>query len=182
MHALEDLGEKYGRVHLANELSLRHYETIAVEVPVANIINHLCESKQTRHLLQLGQGITFENDLNSLSDAAEEVQECLHIQPPETPPLQLRSTALYSLQPNLSNNSDLDRTRADQYCVYKEVDDQRRLMFIVKYKPPHKLSISNLRAGFREMDLKKEVIDRITIPTYKECDCEEVGGVETKKS
>ncbi|KAA6415894.1 MAG: hypothetical protein FRX48_00613 [Lasallia pustulata] len=107
-------------------------------------------------------------------------------QPPKTPPLQLRPTAPYSLHPNPSNgsdsNMDVDRTRADQYCVYKEVDDQRKLMFIVEYKPPHKLSIGNLRAGFREMDLKKEVIDRITVSTYKESECEEVGGVETKKS
>jgi len=106
----------------------------------------------------LGQRITFENDPNSLSDAAQEVQERLHIQPPKTPPPRSQAGLLEPI------SSLPDRTRADQYCVYRDAENKRELLFIIEYKPPHKLSAGALQSGFREMDLKSEVFDRVTIP------------------
>ena len=62
---------------------------------------------------------------------------------------------------------------ADQICVYKETDSTRSPCIIVEYKPSHKLSVFNLRAGLLRadsgsMNLVEDVINRITIPTNPE--------------
>jgi len=165
--SVEDQGRLHCNIRIANEASLRTYEKSAIEVQVADIINRLSEIMQDPKEFQLGQGIIFENDPNSLNEIAEEVQERLHIQPPRTPsptaPPSSSSSA--SSASNLEPDSDPKpgRTRADQYCIYKQVEGKRQLLFVVEYKPPHKLSTGNL-SRFRPMDVKKEVIDRIHIP------------------
>ncbi len=159
--SIEDQGRLHCNIRIANEASLRTYEKSAIEVQVADIINRLSEIVQDLNEFELGQGIIFENDPNSLSEVAEEVQERLHIQPPRTPPPTAQPFSSSNLEPG--SNPGPVRTRADQYCIYKNIGGERQLLFVVEYKPPHKLSIGNL-IGFREMDLKKEVIDRIDIP------------------
>lgn len=134
---------------------------------MADIINRLSEIMQDPKQFQLGQGIIFENDPNSLNKIAEEVQERLHIQPPRTPLLTAPPSSLSSSSSvsNLEPDSDpkLGRTRADQYCIYRKVGGERQLLFVVEYKPPHKLSSGNL-SRFRSMDVKKEVLGRTHIP------------------
>jgi hypothetical protein len=83
--SIEDQGRLHCNIRLANEASLRIYEKLAVENQVTDIINRLCETVQGQEGFQLGQGIIFENDPNSLSDMAEEVQKRLYIRPPRTP-------------------------------------------------------------------------------------------------
>ncbi|KAH6675940.1 hypothetical protein B0J14DRAFT_477695, partial [Halenospora varia] len=61
----------------------------------------------------------------------------------------------------------------DEICVYKEADGTRNLCMVVEYKPPHKLSAFNLRAGLLRadkglMNIPEDVINRITIPTDPE--------------
>jgi hypothetical protein len=159
--SIAEQGRLFCNIQIANEPSLRTYEKVALEVHVADIINKLCELAQDQEQLRLGQKIIFENDGNSLSDKAKEVQERRRIQPPRTP----SPAAEPSNPPPPDSNSDPEvvRTRADQYCIYKDEGGNRELLFLIEYKPPHKLTIGNL-IGFRKMDLKKEVIDRIDIP------------------
>ena len=53
----------------------------------------------------------------------------------------------------------------DQICVYKDTSGTRTPLFIVEYKPPHKLSVGDLLWGLREDMSILEVIERDTIPT-----------------
>ena len=58
-------------------------------------------------------------------------------------------------------------SRTDQVCVYSEVTrdaTHRRLISIIGYNPPHKLTLANLRAGLHPMSLREDVIDRVAIP------------------
>ncbi|KAL2045353.1 hypothetical protein ABVK25_012193 [Lepraria finkii] len=165
--SVEEQGRLYCSTAIANEASLRIYEKCAIEVQVADIIDHLSEIMQDPKQFQLGQGINFENDPNSLNEKAEEVQERLSIQPPRTP----SPTAQPPSSSSSSNASSLEsdskptpgRTRADQYCIYKNVGGKRELLFIVEYKPPHKLSTGDI-LRFRPMDVKKDALDRTRIP------------------
>lgn len=88
-------------------------------------------------------GVVFENHANTLSDLAEEVQERLHVDH--------RTSAARPLY-------------ADQICVYRNSEGIDSLLLIVEYKPPHKLSVHNLRAGLRPMNVLEEVVNRTTIP------------------
>ena len=159
----EELGRKLRLKKLASEQGLAKYEQTALEDNVADIIHHLCQVKLAKQQFQLGQGIVFEDHINSLSDVADEVQQHLLIQTPIR-----TSTRNSSPSPSGSDcESKPTQTRADQFCVYKSVDGMRALLFIVEYKPPHKLSIGNLQAGFRPMNIK-EIFTAATIPTAEE--------------
>jgi hypothetical protein len=53
----------------------------------------------------------------------------------------------------------------DQIYVYKNTGGTRTPLFIVEYKPPHKLSVGDLLWGLREDMSILEVIERDIIPT-----------------
>jgi hypothetical protein len=60
----------------------------------------------------------------------------------------------------------------DQVCVHVNSQDgspRRTLAFLVEYKPPHKLTWAHLEEALGEpMDIRKELIDRVTIPRPKD--------------
>ena len=137
---------------IASEGDLRFYHNLAVENFVANIFSVLASNLQRSQHLGIGQGVTFENHTNPLSDLASNVQA--HLQ-----------SSTSSNQPRRPPNP----TYADQICIYKNEDGQTELLFIIEYKAPHKLTKEILRVGLRAMDLPTEVIHRPTIPidTYE---------------
>lgn len=145
---IQELGDTMMGRKIASEADLRLFHSSAVENFVVNIVSVLARSPQCNRELRLGQGVTFENHTNTLSDLAEEVQA------------HLKSSAS-SDQPRRPPNP----TYADQICVYKNEGGQTELLFIIEYKAPHKLTKEILRVGLRAMDLPTEVIHRAMIPT-----------------
>jgi hypothetical protein len=158
-HYLTELGKDLCDRPLASERDLEPYQRLAVERPTTNIISHLKRIEEARREFNLGEGIIFENHANTLSDSNEEVHECLQ---------NLR----ISTEEQFSGSNPKPRN-ADQICVYKEADGTRSLCMVVEYKPSHKLSVFNLRAGLLRadngsMNIPEDVINRITIPTDPE--------------
>jgi hypothetical protein len=156
---LTELGQNLCDRPLASEKDLEAYQRLAVEQPTTHIISRLQETEEARREFNLGGGIIFENHANTLSDSNEEVQQSLQ-------DLRISSEGQAS-------SSNPKPRNADQICVYKEADGTRNLCMVVEYKPSHKLSVFNLRAGLLRaykgsMDIPKDVINRITIPTQPE--------------
>ncbi|KAH8751831.1 hypothetical protein BGZ57DRAFT_934347 [Hyaloscypha finlandica] len=156
---LAELGQDICDRPLASEKDLEAYERLAVERPTTHIISHLQRIEEARHAFDLGEGIIFENHANTLSDSNEEVQQSLQ-------DLRISSKGHDS-------SSNLRPRNADQICVYREADGTRSLCMVVEYKPSHKLSVFNLRAGLLRadkgsMNIPEDVINRITIPTDPE--------------
>ena len=164
---IQELAQNLARRKLASEKDLETYERIAVEDAATIILDTLSAMPEAQAELGLDEKIEFENHANSLSDIAEEVQDRLLLHTPGASPSQLSSSSPDSSS-TLPTPSKRPRTRADQFCVYGESGGTRRPLFLVEYKPPHMLSVGNLRAGLRDMDLKKEVFDRVKVPIYKE--------------
>ena len=54
----------------------------------------------------------------------------------------------------------------DQFCIHR-VGGANTLLMTVEYKPPHKLTVENLRVGLRPMDFWEHVVQRNWIPTDK---------------
>jgi hypothetical protein len=153
---LKELGQDLCDRPLASEKDLETYQRLAVERPTTNIISHLQRIEEARRAFNLGEGIIFENHANTLSDSNEEVQQSL------------QSLRISSKGPASSSNPK--PRNADQICVYKDADGTRSLCMVVEYKPPHKLSVFNLRAGLLRadggsMNVPEDVINRLTIPT-----------------
>ena len=125
--ALRTQGRLHCHIQIANEASLRIHQKAALEVHVTDIISRLSEVVQDPHEFELGQGIIFENDANSLSDLAEEVKERMILEPPRTPPS--ASAVPPSDASNLETTMDsgAGRTRADQYCIYRQLRWRTRI-------------------------------------------------------
>jgi hypothetical protein len=154
---LTELGQKICDRPLASEKDLEGYERLAVEGPTTDIISQLQKIEKARSALRLGDGIMFENHANTLSDTNEEVRQSLQ---------SLRLS-------NTRQASNLKAKDSDQICVYKETDGRRRVCMVIEYKPSHKLSVYNLRAGLLQADsgsinLPNDIINRPTIPTNLE--------------
>ncbi|KXJ85003.1 hypothetical protein Micbo1qcDRAFT_225014, partial [Microdochium bolleyi] len=143
---LVELGERLARKKVANERDLEYIQHNIVETPVANTVESLRDHEATKQSFALGQGLTFDNHPNALSDGAKE-------------PLQRRT------------GRDSTQLRPDQVCVYTHdnVDQSRRsLAFVLEYKPPHKLTLWHLRVSLREMDIQQEVVNRPKRPADKD--------------
>jgi hypothetical protein len=144
---------------LASEKDLEAYQRLAVERPTTNIISHLQQVEEACREFNLGGGIIFENHANTLSDSNEDVLQSLQ-------DLRISSKGQAS-------SSNPKPRKVDQICVYKEADGTQSLCMVVEYKPSHKLSVFNLRAGLLRadkgsMNIPEDVINRITIPTDSE--------------
>ncbi len=155
---LTELGQDICDRPLASEKDLEAYQRLAIERPTTHIISHLQQIEEARRAFNLDDGIIFENHANTLSDSNEEVRQSLE---------NLR------LSGKKSSSTNPKPKDADQICVYKETNGTRSPCMIVEYKPPHKLSVFNLRAGLLRadsgsMNLLEDVINRITIPTDPE--------------
>ena len=105
-----------------------------MEEKVKDVMEHLMKIPEAQSLLNECNEIEFENHLNTLSDNAEEVLE------------------------------RQKRSRTDQACVFRNIHGNRSLLFVREYKAAHKLSIEYLRAGLRPMNVRKDVVQRPTIP------------------
>ncbi|KAG4430456.1 hypothetical protein IFR05_014064 [Cadophora sp. M221] len=156
---LTELGQDLCDRPLASEKDLEAYQRLAVERPTTHIISHLQQIEEARRGFNLSGGIIFENHANTLSDNNEEVQQSLQ-------DLRISSKGQAS-------SSNPKPRNADQICVYKEADGTQSLCMVVEYKPSHKLSVFNLRAGLMRadkgsMNIPEDVINQITIPTDPE--------------
>ena len=69
------------------------------------------------------------------------------------------------LRDPISGQSNQGQNLIEISTVYtKRQPTRRSYLLTVEYKPPHKVSTDNIKAGFRNMRLKDEVINRSTIP------------------
>ncbi|KKZ63872.1 hypothetical protein EMCG_01825 [[Emmonsia] crescens] len=148
LHVLNELGRRYSSRKLRSEKDLEHYERTAVEDHVHDIIAELCKIPDARERFQLGDGIVFENHENLLQTSEEsDVQ--------------------------LFDESSTKHPKPDSFCVHRINGSTNTLITTVEYKPPHKLSVENLRAGLRSMKLWEEIVQSDTIPKSDELNKDE---------
>ncbi|KZF24821.1 hypothetical protein L228DRAFT_243546 [Xylona heveae TC161] len=137
---LEGLGRRLCSRKLSSEKDLEIYERFAVEDHVHDIVAELCKIPRAQREFRLGDGVKFDNHSNTLDE--------VDIGPSET-----------------NDTSNFQNPRPDQFCIHRVNGTTNTLLTTVEYKPPHKLSVENLRAGLRPMNLWEEVVQRDTIPT-----------------
>ncbi|RCI17317.1 hypothetical protein L249_3238 [Ophiocordyceps polyrhachis-furcata BCC 54312] len=153
-HFLAALGNRVATRPIADEKGLEYFLHNSVEDPVRNLVSSLRRVDNLHHEFNMGNGIVFENHPHNISDVSDEVVER---EQPTTPP-QASQQAL----PPTAN-----QLRPDQICIYRtgnEGAELRTMVYVCEYKAPHKLTAPHLRAGLREMDIYKEVVNRATIP------------------
>ena len=135
---LEGLSRRFGRRPLSSEQDLESYERFAVEDHVHDVVAELCKIPEARHRFRLGNGVRFDNHANALDEEG--------------------------LDPSQDHLSSSHRCRPDQFCIHRVGDNTTTLLTTVEYKPPHKLSVENLRVGLRPMDFWETVVKPDTTP------------------
>ncbi|EDN06078.1 conserved hypothetical protein [Histoplasma mississippiense (nom. inval.)] len=145
---LEGLGRRYSSRKLRSEKDLENYERAAVEDHVQDIITELCKIPDARERFRLGDGILFENHENLLQTSEESDVQLL-------------------------DESGTKHPKPDSFCIHRINDSTNTLITTVEYKPPHKLSVENLRAGLRSMKLWEEIVQSDTIPKSDELNKDE---------
>ncbi|KAM5478135.1 hypothetical protein McanCB56680_006659 [Microsporum canis] len=135
--ALEELGQVFGRRALSSEKDLEGYERYGVENHVQIIISELCKIPAARQQFGLGDGVWFDNHPNDLDSEASQIQ----------------------------TKEDTWPSRPDQFCIHRVDGETNTLLTTVEYKPPHKLSVENLRAGLRPMQFWEEIVRPNSVPT-----------------
>ncbi|PWY87473.1 hypothetical protein BO70DRAFT_360089 [Aspergillus heteromorphus CBS 117.55] len=133
---LEEYGQRFAARPITSEKDLEIYERFAVENHVFDIISALCKIPSAREEFGLEDGVWFDNHANALDE-----------DPPD------------------EANSKEQPARPDQFCIHRVDGDTRALLTTVEYKPPHKLSNENLRAGLRPMNFYHEIVESETVPT-----------------
>ncbi|EDN04031.1 conserved hypothetical protein [Histoplasma mississippiense (nom. inval.)] len=144
---LNELGRRYSSRKLRSEKDLEHYERTAVEDHVHDIITELCKIPDARERFRLGDGILFENHENLLQTSEESDAQL--------------------------DESSTKHPKPDSFCIHRINDSTNTLITTVEYKPPHKLSVENLRAGLRSMKLWEEIVQSDTIPKSDELNKDE---------
>ncbi|EDN04532.1 conserved hypothetical protein [Histoplasma mississippiense (nom. inval.)] len=145
---LNELGRRYSSRKLRSEKDLEHYERTAVEDHVHDIIAELCKIPDAQERFRLGDGILFENHENLLQTSEESDVQLL-------------------------DESSTKHPKPDSFCIHRINDSTNTLITTVEYKPPHKLSVENLRAGLRSMKLWEEIVQSDTIPKSDELNKDE---------
>jgi hypothetical protein len=56
-------------------------------------------------------------------------------------------------------------SRPDQFCIHRRDGNRSTLLTTVEYKPPHKLSVANLREGLRPKNFWQEIVRPDRVPT-----------------
>ncbi|GAW21834.1 hypothetical protein ANO14919_113600 [Xylariales sp. No.14919] len=167
---LETLGNKAMDAPLANEKMLETFLHNCVEDPVRCIIHELGRSRDFQKRLKIGHGIAFENHLKALSDPSYEVANRWPQQPRPRPPPPQGPEQVEERPKTPDPAKDPPRLNPDQICVYRyeeEGTEKRSVIAISEYKPPHKLSLPQLRAGLREIDMM-EIVTNNKIPEDEE--------------
>ncbi|RAK90890.1 hypothetical protein BO79DRAFT_82035 [Aspergillus costaricaensis CBS 115574] len=138
-HALEEDNRRFSNRPITSEKDLEYHERSAVESQVQDIIAALSKIPAARDEFGLGDGLLFDSHTNGLDEIMPEEHHA--------------GSSPYN-----------GNSRPDQYCIHRVHGNTKAILTTVEYKPPHKLSIENLRAGLRPMNFYEEIVETETIP------------------
>ncbi|KAK9237156.1 hypothetical protein V1525DRAFT_173960 [Lipomyces kononenkoae] len=128
--ALEDRGKTLCSEPLSSEKGLEIYEHNSVECNVRDVVAALSKIPKAQEKFKLKDGIKFESHANALS------------------------------RDDKDEKSTLGSAAVPDRFIYR-VDGSTNTEFAtIEYKPPHKLSVANLRVGLRPMNFWDEVVQR----------------------
>ncbi|KAK3364277.1 hypothetical protein B0T25DRAFT_529692 [Lasiosphaeria hispida] len=137
---------------IGSERDLELFHHSAVELPVQFIIDQLVRAQKGSDaippLADMGDGVFFENHMNVLnSDTTPSPSPA----PSTPPPPHVRAAKKVLIQP-------------DQICIYRSLNGDRTLAYVLEYKAPHKLTAHQVREGISPLDVVRDVVNCAEIP------------------
>ena len=176
-HYVQTHGEEVAKKKLASETDVHVFMRETMERPMTNIKQHLQALAAVRDRFDLPQGFRFENHGNSSDGAASEDAQMSEAQTPQP------STPLQARNSDNSHDDPVTKPRPDQFCFYTKVEGVDKVALVAEFKPPHKLSLKELRSvlGSDRHETKLDpIVNGIKAPPLHEKDAREEYDTEEK--
>ncbi|CAG8423283.1 unnamed protein product [Penicillium salamii] len=130
------------------------------------IIQALYDDTRLRHVIQ-GR-VTIYDRANPSETSLENTLEEWNIQDAQTPQqaVSTKHRRGRGLGRGLVERQESARAarrrdwRADQFCVHSVTNERQKPVYAVEFKAPHRVTIPELVAGLRQIDLARDVIDQ----------------------
>ncbi|KAL9607939.1 MAG: hypothetical protein Q9167_007200 [Letrouitia subvulpina] len=143
---MRDYGKSLDTV-ISSGADLRWFQRDAVELFVKKVTKHLAEHQAFKKYADLSGGVIFQDHPHTLQDGATEVEA--------------------QRQPFLPNHRPRKHMNASQVYVTCG-DDTSRLLYVIDYRGPHKLTKEFLQVGLSDILCLHEIRHRLTYPTNKD--------------
>ncbi|KAG8527266.1 uncharacterized protein KY384_008010 [Bacidia gigantensis] len=161
----EIMGEarRLGNMVVASERCAEYWVHTAVEQHVMEILAKICELPEAREQTKV------EHKIRSMNHERQLKESEMASQPPRTPSPPRSALGEPTNHANARKSSNQAQGTAyvasDQICVKKFADEQNGLMFVMEYKPPHKVTANVLRRGLLKLQhIKPEILDNVKLP------------------
>ncbi|KAJ5111727.1 hypothetical protein NUU61_001357 [Penicillium alfredii] len=151
-----------------SETSLRNFERDTVDNFVEKVIHALRDDGALRHEFGIQGRVAFYDRANSSETLLENSLGQMNLRDTRTPqrPANTRSRRARGRARGAAQGQKMEGTgrrrnrRADQFCVHIVANERHIPVHAVEFKAPHKVTIPELVAGLRQIDLARDVIDQ----------------------
>ncbi|KAJ5794985.1 hypothetical protein N7457_001584 [Penicillium paradoxum] len=142
-----------------SEASLRNFERESVDNFVEKIIEALRDNEILRHEFDIQGRVTFYDRAETSLENSVKQMTLQNTRSPQRPANTRHNRRATQNQTRPRTPRKRNR-RADQFCVHTVANEQKKPVYAVEFKAPHKLTIPELVAGLHEIDLARDVIDQ----------------------
>ena len=162
---VQGVSERIASKKIGSHADLESFIRNIYEAPMELIMKQLHSMPEVCREFLIPNQFEFRNNGNGLSDGSLENA----ISTKQTPPQP-------STPPQACNSPEIDDaskrpSRPDQFCAYTTDQGEKKILLTAEFKPPHKLSLDQLRLilgpDCPPIDLD-EIINQIKMPSYHE--------------
>ncbi|PYH88799.1 hypothetical protein BO71DRAFT_403570 [Aspergillus ellipticus CBS 707.79] len=142
-----------------SEASLRNFERETVDNFIEKVIEALRDNETLRREFGIQGRVTLYDRVGTSLENSLEQMSLRNARSPQ-PPANTRPERRFTQNQTKPRTPRKRNRRADQFCVHTVANEQKRPVYAVEFKAPHKVTIPELVAGLHEMDLARDVIDQ----------------------
>ena len=157
---LQRFGKYVGSSLISSEKDLCQVTREVIEYPVASILSKISENPRIAKALSLRGSVKFENHGNGLDGNLDEAGDRKLATPTKGP--MPDSLTTFAGRSESNSNQSKGYMYADLICVHKWENGQAVPVFIIEYKPPHKLTLDMISVGLLDMDPYNDIVNSVT--------------------
>ncbi|KAG8532351.1 uncharacterized protein KY384_002836 [Bacidia gigantensis] len=143
---------------LASERAMEQWEHTAVNQFVERIASALCKMPEAQKTFHFDHPFSFQTHERGLKEDMEPTE-------PQTPPHGIASSEDPSAP--FKPNARRPYLATDQVGVCRTAEEDADLIFIVEYKPPHKVTADVLQRGLSLKSIRQEILAEIMQPAHQ---------------
>ncbi|OAX80549.1 hypothetical protein ACJ72_05120, partial [Emergomyces africanus] len=163
LHQLDYVRQRLSPI--SSEWDLRYFERETVENHVKAIIDRIYENDELKRAFGLRGSITFESHVNlGLSTRADDLNSSdqqMSVEPMIETESSTEKRMSDKNKTKKKMTTTITRGQPDQFCIYRQDDNEPIPALAIEYKAPHKLTQDEIKDGLiQDIRPAKDVIDK----------------------